>query len=269
MDDFNVTDLVDKLRIMAANINDTRTDSRAQNTQDDKDIAVLEQSASAIRLLQKRNQELSSLCLNAIQEAVESLRERNKIMLERDQARVELCRKLASEAAEGDSSNPGFHAAARGWSCFENIDANEAMNNLAKLDEELGLTEKTAALSQTKSAGQNLLADTDIVNRLRYFVFSNAAPNLAQEAIEEIEKLRKERNKIENQLADYKECFTDLAKNRDELWEDLERVTKERDKAQSEVAQLLDVETGHRIAIANLTAERDEARRMYCKEETK
>jgi hypothetical protein len=39
---------------------------------------------------------------------------------------------------------------------------------------------------------------------------------------------------------------------------------RERDKAQREVARLLDVETGHRIAIANLTAERDEARWQVC-----
>jgi hypothetical protein len=39
---------------------------------------------------------------------------------------------------------------------------------------------------------------------------------------------------------------------------------RERDEAQREVARLLDVETGHRIAIANLTAERDEARRDLC-----
>jgi FtsZ-binding cell division protein ZapB len=48
-------------------------------------------------------------------------------------------------------------------------------------------------------------------------------------AIKTIKQLR-------NQLEDYKECFANLAKERDELWKDLERVTKERDEARREVS---------------------------------
>jgi predicted nuclease with TOPRIM domain len=51
-------------------------------------------------------------------------------------------------------------------------------------------------------------------------------------AIKTIKQLR-------NQLEDYKECFTNLAKERDELWDDLERVTIERDEARREVCAIL------------------------------
>jgi hypothetical protein len=40
----------------------------------------------------------------------------------------------------------------------------------------------------------------------------------------------------------------------------IERLTAERDEARQQVARLLDVETGNRIAIANMTAERDALR---------
>lgn len=41
----------------------------------------------------------------------------------------------------------------------------------------------------------------------------------------EINRLMSEVSKLQNQVDDYRECFADLAKNRDELWADLERVT--------------------------------------------
>ena len=50
-------------------------------------------------------------------------------------------------------------------------------------------------------------------------------------AVMALECLRKEHYKIRDQLNEYKECFADLAKERDLLLEDLERVTIERDEA--------------------------------------
>jgi len=52
--------------------------------------------------------------------------------------------------------------------------------------------------------------------------------------------------------------------DREYLLKEIERRTAERDVSRQEVARLLDVETGHRIAIADLTSERDEARRECC-----
>jgi len=45
------------------------------------------------------------------------------------------------------------------------------------------------------------------------------------------QQLAIENERMKWQLEDWKECFTDLAKERDLLWDDLERVTKERDEA--------------------------------------
>jgi hypothetical protein len=64
-----------------------------------------------------------------------------------------------------------------------------------------------------------------------------------------------------------KERIERLTAERDEARRDAERwqddalrLLKERDDARQQVARLLDVETGNRIAIANMTAERDALR---------
>jgi predicted nuclease with TOPRIM domain len=44
------------------------------------------------------------------------------------------------------------------------------------------------------------------------------------------QQLAIENEKMKRQLEDWKECFTNLAKERDLLWDDLERATKERQK---------------------------------------
>jgi hypothetical protein len=107
----------------------------------------------------------------------------------------------------------------------------------------------------------------DIVTRLRDWasticmVRGDDAPGskarLALEAAELIEALRKANSEV---FATGIKSVRDTA----ELAIELREARRERDEARREVARLLDVETGHRIAIASLTAERDEARRDAC-----
>jgi uncharacterized coiled-coil DUF342 family protein len=57
-------------------------------------------------------------------------------------------------------------------------------------------------------------------------------------AVATIRRLREERDRLGDQVEDYRECFGNLARERDELWNDLERVTVERDQARSTAAYL-------------------------------
>ena len=100
------------------------------------------------------------------------------------------------------------------------------------------------------------MKDTDIIETLRRLQCSDAACGDlriamgAKLAIYEIERLR-EQLRLAN---------IDATNNEAEANE----LRAERDEVRREVARLLDVETGHRIAIADLTSERDEARREVC-----
>ena len=53
----------------------------------------------------------------------------------------------------------------------------------------------------------------------------------------ELREVKAKHDKMEQQLAEFRECFANLAKERDLLWEDLERVTKERGEARREVCK--------------------------------
>jgi uncharacterized coiled-coil DUF342 family protein len=50
-------------------------------------------------------------------------------------------------------------------------------------------------------------------------------------AIRTIRRLLKERDRLGGQVDEFRQCFGNLARERDELWNDLERVTVERDEA--------------------------------------
>ena len=54
----------------------------------------------------------------------------------------------------------------------------------------------------------------------------------------ELERMRAERDRLGDQVEEFRECFGNLARERDELWNDLERVTMERDQARSTAAYL-------------------------------
>jgi len=58
--------------------------------------------------------------------------------------------------------------------------------------------------------------------------------DVAELAIE-LRETKAERDKMAQQLNEYRESFANMARERDLLWEDLERVTKERDEARCEV----------------------------------
>ena len=73
----------------------------------------------------------------------------------------------------------------------------------------------------------------------------------------ETDRLKGEVRKLQNQVEDYRECFADLAKNRDELWDDLERVTGERDAARQTAAYLWARSAGGGDAIPTKTALRE------------
>jgi hypothetical protein len=89
----------------------------------------------------------------------------------------------------------------------------------------------------------------DITTRLRRDCMSL----IADEAADTIEQLRADVMCLKYQNAEFVRNLTMAQDERN-------AATAERDEARQQVARLLDVETGNRIAIANMTAERDALR---------
>lgn len=76
-------------------------------------------------------------------------------------------------------------------------------------------------------------------------------------AIATIRRMRAERDRLGDQVEEFRECFGNLARERDELWNDLERVTMERDQARSTAAYLWARSEGGGDAIPTKTAMRE------------
>ena len=77
------------------------------------------------------------LLVEQTHKAVEAAFNLRQAKRERDEARIEVCMNEANHLPT--MADPHREAARRGWDCFEKREREQAMDRLAKLDEELGL----------------------------------------------------------------------------------------------------------------------------------